>query len=74
MRWNEHKGKSSKSEPAKNLKENSTHQFTWTIVSKVPENCRERRVLEAYFIKTICSALNKQLDHDILTFFRNGIT
>ena len=28
MRWNEHKDKNSKSEPAKYLKENPTHKFT----------------------------------------------
>ena len=64
----------SKSEPAKHLKENPTHKFTWTIISKAPENFRKRRVLEAYFIKTICPTLNDQLDNDILTLFRNGIT
>ena len=58
IRWNEHKYKSSKSEPAKHLKENLTHKFTWTIISKAPENFRKRRVLEAYFIKTICPTLN----------------
>ena len=63
--------KNSKSEPAKHLKWNSTHKFRWTITSKAPENFRERRVLEAYFIKTICPTLNEQLDNDILTLFRN---
>ena len=64
----------SKSEPAKHLKENPTHKFRRTIISKAPENFRKRRVLEAYFIKTICSALNEQLDNDIFTLFRDGIT
>ena len=53
IRWNEHEDKNSKSEPAKHLKENPTHKFTWTIISKVPENFRKPRVFEAYFIKTI---------------------
>ena len=51
-----------------------THKFTWAIISKAPENSRKRRVLEAYFIKTICPTLNEQLDNDILTLFRNCIT
>ena len=55
--WNEHEDKNSKSEPAKHLKENPTHAFTWSIISKAPENFRKRRVLEAYFIKTICPTL-----------------
>ena len=73
IRWNEHEDKNSKSEPAKHLKENPTHKFTRTIISKVPENFRKPRVLEAYFIKTICPTLNEQLDNDILTLFRNDI-
>ena len=72
IRWNEHEDKNSKSELAKHLKENLTHKFRWNIISSVPENFRNRRVLEAYFIKTICPTLNEQLDNDILTFFRNG--
>ena len=74
IRWNEHEDKNSKSEPAKHLKESPTHKFTWSIISKAPENFRKCRVLEAYFIKTICPTLNEQLDNDILTLFRNGIT
>ena len=77
IRWNEqneHEDKNSKSEPAKHLKENPTHKFTWTIISKAPENFHKRRVLEAQFIKTICPALNEQLDNDFLILFRNGIT
>ena len=57
MRLNEHEDKNSKSEPAKHLKENPTHKFTWTIISKAPEKFRKRRVLEAHFIKTICPAV-----------------
>ena len=69
MKWN--KDKNRKSEPAKHLKKELN---PWTITKKAPENFRERRVLEAYFIKTICPTLNEQLDNDILTLFRNGIT
>ena len=39
-----------------------------------PENFHKGRVLEGYFIKTICPTLNEQLDNDILTPFRNSIT
>ena len=73
-RWNEHKDKNSKSEPAKQLKQNPAHKFAWTIISKAPENFRKRRVLEALFIKTICPTLNEQLNNDTLTHLRNGIT
>ena len=64
IRWNE---------PAKHLKENPTHKFTWTIVSKAPKNFRKCRVLEAYIIKTICP-IKDQLDNDLLTIFRSGIS
>ena len=79
IQWNEHQDKNSKSASAKHLKENSTHKLTWTIVSKPPENFCKHRVLEAYFIKTICPTLNEQLDNeqldnDVLTLFTNGIT
>ena len=74
IRWNEHEYKNSKSEPAKHLKENPTHKFIWTIISKAPKNFCKRRVLEAYFIKTIYPKLNEQLDNEILTLFRNSIT
>ena len=33
IRWNEQEDKNSQSEPAKHLKENPTHKFTWTIIS-----------------------------------------
>ena len=72
IRWNEQEDKNSQSEPAKHLKENPTHKFTWTIISQAPENYRKHRVLETYFIKTICLTLNEHLH--ILILFRNGIT
>ena len=65
--------KISKSEPVKHLKRNPTKKFTWTIISKAYENFRKRRVLEAYFVNTICPTLNQQLDNDILILLRNGI-
>ena len=74
IRWIEHKDKNSRYEPAKHLKKNPIHKFAWTIISKAPENFCKRRVLEAYFIKTLCPTLNEQVDNDILTLFRTGIT
>ena len=62
IRWNEHEDKNSKSEPAKPLKETPTYTFTRSIISKAPEKFRKRRVVEAYFIKTVCSTVNEQLD------------
>ena len=73
-RWNEHKNKNNKSESAKYLKKNPALKFRWTIISKVPKNFHKHRVLEAYFIKTICPTLNEQLSNDSSTPFRNDIT
>ena len=73
IQWKKHEDTDSKSEQAKHLKENSTHKFRSTIISKALENFRKRRVLETYFIKNVCPTLNEQLDNDILTHFRNGI-
>ena len=55
IQWNEHEDKNRKSEAAQHLKEDPTHRFTWTVISKVPENFRKRRVLDAYFIKNYLS-------------------
>ena len=74
IRWNEHEGKSSKYEPAKHLKKNPTQKFRWNVIRKAPQNFRKRRILEVDLIKTICPTLNEQLDNDILTLFRSGIT
>ena len=74
IQLNEHKEKNSKSEPGEHFKENPTHKFTWTIISKAHENYCKRRVLEVYFIKTICLTLNEQLDNDILILSGNSIT
>ena len=51
IRWNKHEDKNSKPEPAKHLKKNQTHKFTWKIISKAPENFCKRRVLDAYLSK-----------------------
>lgn len=73
IRWNEHKDKNSKSKPAKYLREDPTHKFSWTIFSKDPENFCKCTMLEAYCIKTTCPTLNEQIDNDILAPFRNCI-
>ena len=71
--WNGRKDKNSKSESTKHSKENPTHKFTWTIICKAPGTFYKHRVFKAYFTKTSCPTLNKQLDNDILTLFRNDI-
>ena len=38
-----------------------------------PKFSFKRKILEAYFIKTMNPILNNQLNSDILTLFRNGV-
>ena len=75
VRWNEHdSGTDKKSECAKHLKENFSHEFQWYILSSAPRSTFKRKILEAYYIKQLNPTLNNQLDSDLLTLFRNGIT
>ena len=74
MGQNEHKDKKSKYQPANHLKDNPIHKFKQAIINKAPDKCRKRRVLEAYFIKTISTTLNEELDNDVLYFFGKCIT
>ena len=75
LRWNEHEnGTDKNSECAKHLNENDNHEFKWSILSLAPKMSFKRKILEAYFIKTLNPILNNQLNSDILTLFRNGVT
>ena len=69
LRWNE-----KNSECAKHLNENDNHDFKWSILSLAPKVSFKRKILEAYFIKTLNPILNNQLNSDILTLFGNGVT
>ena len=73
--WNEHEnGTDKNSECAKHLNENDNHEFKWSILSVAPKISFKRKILEAYFIKTLIPILNNQLNSDILILFRNGVT
>ena len=75
LRWNEHgNGTDKNSECAKHLNENDNHEFKWSILSLAPKISFKRKILEAYIIKTLNLILNNQLNGDILTLFRNGVT
>ena len=75
LRWNDHEnGTDKNSECAKHLNKNDDHEFRWSILSLAPKVSFKRKVLEAYFIKTLNPILNNQLNSDILTLFRNGVT
>ena len=75
LRWNEHEnGKDKNSKCAKHLNENDNLEFKWSILSLAPKVSFKRKILEAYFIKTLNPILNNQLNNDILTLFRHGVT
>ena len=75
LRWNGHEnGTDKSSECAKYLNENNNHEFKWTFLSSAPRISFKRKIFEAYFIKTLNSILNDQLNSDILALFRNGAT
>ena len=44
------------------------------MLSLAPKVSFKRKILEAYFIKTLNQILNNQLSNDILILFRNGVT
>ena len=74
IRWHEHNTLSKKSEPAKHLKDNIDHEFTWRVLFSAPYNKRQRKNLEASEIALRRPTLNNQLETKILMLFRNGIT
>ena len=75
LRWNEHEnGTDKNSERAKHLNENDNHEFKWSILSLTPKVSFKRKILEVYFIKTLNPILNNQLNSNILTLLRNGVT
>ena len=75
LRWNEHENGTDKNfECAKHLNQNDNHEFKWFVLSLAPKISFTRKILEAYFMKALNPILNNQLNSDILTLFRNGVT
>ena len=70
----EHSTPSEKSNPAKHLRDNIDHIFTWKVISNAPNRKLAREILKAYFIATIKPSLNGKIDSDLLHLFRNSLT
>ena len=70
----EHNTLSDKSNPAKHLRDNIDHSFTWKIICNAPNRKLVRKILEAYFIANIKFSLNDKIDLDLLHLFKNAIT
>ena len=74
LRTDEHENVKKVSEPAKHLKANAGHSFTWKILSNAPNIQGKRKILEALFIAKFKPALNEQIKSTKLKLFPNGVT
>ena len=74
--FDEHNNPKKNSEPAKHIKRNEGHVFTWKIkiVCKTPKHKLKGRIWEGFLIKLKNPSLNNQLDSFQLRLFQNGIT
>ena len=71
IRWNEHEcviGKNS--ERFKHLQEHLSHDFQWSALSIAPWKTLNQKILKAYFIRIMEPSISKQMNRDVLTFFR----
>ena len=74
VRWNEHENPEHKSEPARHIRNNISHSFTWKVLMHAPRKDKIRKFLEAFFIALKKPSLNMQVESSELTLFRNGVT
>ena len=62
------------SEPAKHIAANTTHDFSWKVISVAPKNALKGKLLEAMIIKLHNPSINEQLETKSLILFRNGVS
>ena len=62
LQWEKDENTSKDAEPAKHLKENLSHKFSWRILFAAPENKRIRKILEASEIALKRPSLNEQIE------------
>ena len=74
LRIAEHEDVKKNSEPAKHLKANVTHSFTWEILTNAPRDPVKRKVLEALYVAKYRPGLNEQVNSKKLRLFPNGLT
>ena len=58
----------------KHLQEHFSHVLQWSLLSVARRNTFKQQVIEAYFVKIIEPFLNSQMNSNVLTLFRKGIT
>ena len=74
FRWQEHEDKQKDSEPAKYLKNNATHSFTWKVLLPASSIRHIRQNMEASIIALKQPSLNERVESKKLLLFRNGVT
>ena len=74
IRWQEHEDTQKDSEPAKHLKNNPTHSFTWKVLLPASSIRRIRQNMEASIIALKRPSLNERVESKKLLLFRNGVT
>ena len=74
IRWQEHEDTQKDSEPAKHLKNNPFHSFTWKVLLPASSVIRIRQNTEASIIALKRPSLNERVESKKLSLFRNGVT
>ena len=73
VRIAEHSNPAHTSEPAKHLRENPSHSFTWRVLSSA-QTFHKHRIFEGLMIQQFCTSLNKQVISYVSKLFPSGIT
>ena len=73
VRIAEHSNPAHTSEPAKHLRENPSHAFTWRVLSSA-QTFHKRRIVEGLMIQQFRPSLNKQVISYVSKLFPLGIT
>ena len=73
VRIAEHSNPAHTSEPAKHLRENPSHAFTWHVFSSA-QTFHQRRIVEGLMIQQFRPSLNKQVISYVSKLFPLGIT
>jgi hypothetical protein len=73
VRIAEHEDTSHNSEPARHIRENPNHTFHWSVLFKSQRD-KQRKIMEAFYIKQLNPPLNKQCKHYSVLLFPEGIT
>ena len=74
VRWREHCSTKKMSEVGAHLLMSPGHTVNWEILTNPHKQVSKRKILEAFYIRTLQATLNNQLNTKLKLLFRNGIT